>query len=258
LVGFAAVVFAPLRMGEMARPWLISRRGDVRFMQATGSVAAERVVDGLLLMSLLAVGLGLAQQLSPLPERIGALQVPVALVPAIASSALLTFALAFTLMAAFYFFRDLVQRIVRRTLSLVSAKFADWTIAQLERVSDGLRFLPSRRHAGAFLRDSLLYWSATALAAWVLLRGAGLPADLAQAVVIMGVMGLGSLLPSGPGFFSTYQLGAYCGLAMFYPESQVVQAGAVFTFVSYTCQLLVTTLFGLIGLKLMASATPRP
>jgi glycosyltransferase 2 family protein len=104
LVGFAAVVFAPLRMGEMARPWLISRRGGVRFMQATGSVAAERVVDGLLLMSILAVGLAFAQQLSPLPDRIGALQVPVALVPAIASSALLTFALAFTLMAAFYFF----------------------------------------------------------------------------------------------------------------------------------------------------------
>src|SRR5262245_35074888 len=37
LVSFAAVVFAPLRMGEMARPWLISRRGEVRFMQATGS-----------------------------------------------------------------------------------------------------------------------------------------------------------------------------------------------------------------------------
>jgi uncharacterized protein (TIRG00374 family) len=257
LVGFAAVVFAPLRMGEMARPWLISRRGDVRFMQATGSVAAERVVDGLVLMSILAIGLALAQQLSPLPDHIGALRVPVALVPAIANSALLTFALAFTLMVTFYLFRELVQRIVRRTLSLVSAKLADWTIAQLERVSDGLRFLPSRRHAGAFLRDTLLYWAATGLAYWLLLRGARLPAELAQAVVIMGVMGLGSLLPSGPGFFGTYQLGAYCGLAMFYPESQVVQAGAVFIFVSYTCQLLVITVCGLIGLKLMASAVPQ-
>ncbi|HKU44833.1 MAG TPA: hypothetical protein VJR89_42030, partial [Polyangiales bacterium] len=84
-----------------------------------------------------------------------------------------------------------------------------------------------------------------------------LPADLAQAVVIVGVMGLGSLLPSGPGFFGTYQLGAYCGLAMFFPESQVVQAGAVFIFISYSSQLLITTLFGAIGLKLMASAAPR-
>lgn len=257
LAGFAAVVLAPLRMGEMARPWLISRRGDVRFMQATGAVGAERVVDGLLLMSMLAISLLLAPRLSPLPDHIGDLRAPVALVPAIANSALLTFALAFALMAAFYFFRELVQRIVRSTLARVSPKLADWTIAQLERVSDGLRFLPSRRHAGAFLRDSLLYWAWNGLAYWVLLRGAGLSADLSQAVVIMGVMGLGTLLPSGPGFFGTYQLGAYCGLAMFFPESQVVQAGAVFTFVSYTCQLVIIVVFGLIGLKLMASAPPR-
>jgi hypothetical protein len=36
-----------------------------------------------------------------------------------------------------------------------------------------------------------------------------------------------------------------------------VQAGAVFIFVSYTCQLLVITVCGLIGLKLMASAAPQ-
>ena len=257
LVGFAATVLAPLRMGEMVRPWLISRRGDVRFLQATGAVAGERIVDGLLLMLLLAAGLALATPLSPLPDHVGELQVPVALVPAIASSALLTFTLAFGLMVAFYFARELVRRIVHRCLSIVSMKLADFAIAQLERIADGLAFLPSRRHRNAFLRDTTLYWGITAISLWLLLLGTGGAADLAQAAVILGVMGLGTLLPSGPGFFGTYQLGAYCGLAMFFPESFVVQAGAVFTFVSYTCQLAITILFGLVGLKLMSSPLPR-
>jgi hypothetical protein len=253
LAGFAAVVFAPLRMGEMVRPWLVSRRGDVRFLQAVGSVGAERIVDGLLLMSVLATGLFFAKPLSPAPDHIGELRVPVALVPAIASSALMMFAIAFAGMAAFYFFRDSLRRIMYRLLSIVSDKLAHWAIAQLERVSDGFSVLSSRRHAAAFLRDSLLYWGFTWLGNLLLLRGCGISADGAQAAVVMGVLGLGTLLPSGPGFFGTFQLGAYCGLAMFFPENLVLQAGAVFTFVSYTVALGTTILVGLIGLKLMAS-----
>jgi uncharacterized protein (TIRG00374 family) len=257
LAGFAAVVFAPLRMGEMARPWLISRRGEVRFLQAVGSVGAERIVDGLLLMSVLAVGLGFSTRLSPAPDRIGDLQVPVALVPAIASSALTMFAVAFAGMAAFYFFRDTVRRITYRIVSIVSEKLANWVIAQLERVSDGLSFLPSRTHGGAFLRDSLLYWALAWLGYWILLRGCGVTAGPAQAAVIMGVLGLGTLLPSGPGFFGTYQLGAYCGLALFFPENVVLQAGAIFTFVSYSAALVTTILVGLLGMRLMSSAPRR-
>lgn len=257
LAGFAAVVFAPLRMGEMVRPWLISRRGEVRFLQAMGSVGAERVIDGLLLMSLLAAGLWFATPLSPAPDRIGDLRVPVTLVPAIASSALTMFAVAFAGMAAFYFFRDTVGRITHRCLSVVSGKLADWVIAQLERVSDGLSVLSSREHGSAFLRDSVLYWGFSWLGYFVLLRGCGIAAAPAQAAVIMGVMGLGTLLPSGPGFFGTYQLGAYCGLAMFFPENHVLRAGALFTFVSYSCALATTVVTGLIGLKLMASGSPH-
>jgi hypothetical protein len=258
LAGFAAVVFAPLRMGEMVRPWLISRGGEVRFLQAVGSVGAERIVDGLLLMSLLAAGLVFATPLSPAPNRIGDLQVPVALVPTIASSALTMFAVAFAGMAAFYFFRDVVRRITHRILSVVSEKFANWVIAQLERVADGLSVLSSRKYGGAFIRDSVLYWGFSCLGYLVLLRGCGIAASPAQAAVIMGVLGLGTLLPSGPGFFGTYQLGAYCGLAMFFPENLVLKAGSVFTFVSYSCALGTTVLVGLIGLKLMASKPSRP
>jgi uncharacterized protein (TIRG00374 family) len=252
LASFAAVVFAPLRMGEVARPLLISRSGRIGFMQASGTVAAERVVDGLLLMSILAAGLGFATPRSPLPTHIGDLQVPVALVPTIASSALLMFSVAFTIMIVFYSFRQRVSRLVRSVLSVVSTRLADWVISQLERVSDGLRFLPSRRHGGSFLRETLLYWSATAIANWLLLIGAGIDAGFDQACVLMGVMGLGSLLPSGPGFFGTYQLGAYCGLALFFPNAEVVTAGAVFIFVSYTGQLAIATLAGLWGLRWMA------
>ena len=57
---------------------------------------------------------------------------------------------------------------------------------------------------------------------------------------------------SGPGFFGTYQLGAYLGLVMFVPESTVLGAGAVFAFVSYCAHLVLTSVSGLIGLLILA------
>jgi uncharacterized protein (TIRG00374 family) len=257
-IGLAAVLFAPLRMGEFVRPWLLAQDREVFFVEAAGTVVAERIVDGLLLMSLLALTLTLATPLSPLPDHLGNLYLPVALVPTIAFSAFLTFLGAFTAMALFYFWRAAAHKFVLRVVGVVSQPLAAWVTRQIERLADSLQFLFSARHGVAFLRDSLCYWAVTSLSFWMLLRGVGVQASLSQTCVTLGVLGLGTLLPSGPGFFGTYQLGAYCGLAMFFPESVVLSAGAVFTFVTYGVQLSVGVLLLLFGLWTLSSTTPGP
>jgi uncharacterized protein (TIRG00374 family) len=257
-VGLASIMFAPLRMGEIVRPWLLAQDREVFFVHAAGTVVAERIVDGLVLTSILAVSLLIATPLSPLPHQLGQLQLPVALVPTIATSAFLTFVAAFVAMALFYFWRQAARRLVFAVIGVISKPLANWVTQQIERLADSLQFLLSRRHGLSFIRDTLAYWATTALSLWLLLRGAGAPATLSQTCVTLGVLGLSTLLPSGPGFFGTYQLGAYCGLAMFFPESVVLSSGAVFTFISYTTQLLVALLFLLGGLWIMGRTTPGP
>jgi uncharacterized protein (TIRG00374 family) len=257
-IGLAAVLFAPLRMGEFVRPWLLAQDREVFFVEAAGTVVAERIVDGLLLMSLLAGTLWFATPLSPLPDHLGNLHLPVALVPTIAVSAFLTFLGAFAAMTLFYFWRAAAHKFVLRVLGVVSQPLAAWVTRQIERLADSLQFLFSARYGVPFLRDSLAYWAVTSLSFWMLLRGVGVDASLAQTCVTLGVLGLGTLLPSGPGFFGTYQLGAYCGLAMFFPESVVLNAGAVFTFVSYTVQLSTGLLLLLVGLWVLSTTTPGP
>jgi uncharacterized protein (TIRG00374 family) len=257
-LGFAALLFAPLRMGEFVRPWLLSQDREVSFVHAGGTVVAERIVDGLVLTSILAVSLWIATPLSPLPDHLGTLHLPVALVPTIALSAFTVFLGAFSAMTLFYFWRTAAHKFVFAVLGVVSKPLAAWVTRQVEQLADSLQFLFSRRHGTAFLRDTLSYWALTSLSLWILLRGAGAPASLAQTCVTMGVLGLSTLLPSGPGFFGTYQLGAYCGLSMFFPEASVLTAGAVFTFVSYTVQLTVGVLSLLLGLYLMSTTSPGP
>jgi glycosyltransferase 2 family protein len=257
-IGLAAVLFAPLRMGEFVRPWLLAQDREIFFVEAAGTVVAERIVDGLLLTSILALSLWLATPLSPLPDHLGNLHLPVALVPTIALSAFLTFLGAFAAMTLFYFWRAAAHKFVFTVVGFVSQPLAAWLTRQIERLADSLQFLFSARHGSAFLRDSLAYWLVTSLSFWLLLRAAGAPASLAQTCVALGVLGLSTLLPSGPGFFGTYQLGAYCGLAMFFPESVVLNAGAVFTFVTYTVQLCTGLLFLLLGLWVLSTTTPGP
>jgi glycosyltransferase 2 family protein len=253
LLGFAAIMFAPLRAGEVVRPWLLARQSAIGVIEAASTVATERIVDGLAVALILGAGLLSATPLSPLPAQVGKLPIPVAAVPPAATFALILFSSAFVALIAFYFFRDAARRAVNAIVGLVSPRLASWATQKVEQLAGGLRFLSSPAAAVPFLRDTVVYWGVCSVSVFVLLRGCGANVSFAEACVTMGIMGIGTLIPSGPGFFGAYQLSAYCGLAMFFPESSILSSGALFTFVSYTTQIVVTTLSCPLGYFLMAS-----
>jgi len=252
MLGFAAVFLAPLRSGELVRPYLISQGGRPTFMQAAGTVAAERIIDGLVVTFYTFVALSLATAISPLPSKLGDLPLPVAAVPAAAYGALIVFSCAFAGMTAFYLARGLAGRVTRKVVGLVSTRAAEFAAGTLERLADGLSFLPSRGNLLRFLRSTLCYWGCGILSQWVLLQGLGLHASFAQATACVGIQGLGSLVPAGPGMFGAYQIAGFSALAMFFPMAEVTTAGAIFVFVTYTAQLVVNGLQLVGGFLLIA------
>jgi hypothetical protein len=56
-VGFTAIVILPLRLGEMVRPYLLSKESGVPMSAALGTAVVERVLDGLLITGLLVLSL---------------------------------------------------------------------------------------------------------------------------------------------------------------------------------------------------------
>ena len=251
LVGMAAILFAPLRMGEAARPYLFARDGKVSFFQALGASGAERVVDGLVMTLVSAIGLLSSTPISPLPNHVGNMTVPVSAIPRAVFVALAVFACAFVAMTVFYYARDFARRFTQRVLGVVSQKLADFVTSTLERLSDGLKFLPSPGNRTAFFRDTLLYWACVFGGQWLLIRGCGIPATLSEACVTLGVLGLGAVVPAGPGFFGAYQIAIYAGLALYYEQSVVVSSGAAIVFISYAVQLVLTALAGGLGFLLL-------
>lgn len=247
LFGYGVILFAPLRAGELARPLMIAREGKITFAQATGTVAAERITDGLLVSLILLVGILTAHPLDPLPDHLGTLPLPVAAVPRATYVALAVFTTAFAAMGVFYWARELARKATHAIVGVVSERLATWLTQKVERLADGLAFLPSRAHGLPFFRDTVLYFCACMALTWVGMRGCGVPVTFPQTLALFGVMALGILIPSGPGFFGAYQLSCYCAIAMFFPEPIVLGPGAAFVFVSYTAQLILTLLSMLLG-----------
>ena len=197
-VGFAAILFAPLRLGEAARPYLLARDGKVSFFQALGAAGAERVVDGLVLMLVSAVAMTFATPLSPLPNRLGDMPVPVSAVPHAIYGALVVFASAFTALLVFYGAQRRGARFTHRLLDPLSTRLANFVTDTLERLADGLKVLASPHDRLRFFSETLLYWACTFLATWALMRGSGMAGSLAEACVSARSLGPRSHHSGGP------------------------------------------------------------
>lgn len=252
LVGFSAIFLVPLRMGEVVRPYLIARDGEVTFMQAAGTVLAERIIDGLVLAVVTFTAMSLATTVSPLPRSLGDLPLPLATVPTAIYTATLGFALLFLAMMAFYAAREPARRVTHRLLGKVSPSAADFASQTLERVADGLKFLPSRRNFVSFVGATLVYWMLMICGQWLLMLGAELPATLMQAATMVGILGLGSVVPAGPGMFGAYQVAGFSALALFFPLGDVRSAGAAIIFAGYVIHLTLSSLQFVLGFALMA------
>jgi uncharacterized protein (TIRG00374 family) len=256
-VGLCAVAILPFRMGEAVRPILIRQQGRLSAWAATGTVGAERVIDGLSVSVLLLVSLWLARPMDSLPDRIGDLPVPASLVPSAALSAASIFAAGCVVMGLFYWRRASARRVTELVLGVVSRKFARWVAARLEEVAAGLGFLTQPRFSLPFLLLTVGYWALNAATYWVLLEACGIGSlGFFNAAATMGVVALGIMVPATPGFFGAYQLGIYAGLAMYLEPEVVIGAGSTYAFLAYVLPMGLTILMGLGGY--LAGLVARP
>lgn len=247
-VAVGLITFLPFRLGEVARPAMLREKDRLSGWAVTGTVGAERIMDGVVFGLILLLGLLYAEPQDPLPERIGNLPVPAALVPRAALLATVGFGAAFVVMAVFFWWRATARRVTERVLGLISARVAKAVADAVERISEGLKFLPRMQATGPFIALTLLsllthIWALQALALAV-----GLPElSLAQATVVLGVLGLGFAMPNAPGFFGSIQLALYSGLAVYVEPHRVVNEGAAFVFLFYVTYLALVILVSLAG-----------
>ncbi len=212
-VGFMAILALPVRLGEFVRPGLIRKHG-VSAAGALGTVAVERIVDGLMI-SLLVFCCFFVQR-GPgapgwmMPTAYGALGVfsaaMVFLVFALwRAQATVTFCLRLTLL----------PRFAPRIAAAIETKL-------LEMIR-GLSVLSDKRNMAVFFAWSLVYWVCNGLGVWVLARAfgvgdaiAGVPAlSFVGGMAVMGLVGVGISLPNAPGLVGQFQWFTLLGLSVY-------------------------------------------
>lgn len=248
-IGLAAITFLPLRIGEFARPAMLREKGRISGWAVTGTVAAERVLDGVVFSVMLFIGIALAAPHEPLPSRIGAFPIPASLVTQAARIAAIVFGAAFVLMAWFYWFRAFARRVTEAVFGLISPRIGERIANIVSNLSDGLKFLTNVRYMLPYLGVTLVSIGAQVWAIQMLAQGVGLAEmDFARCTVVLGLVALGFGLPNAPGFFGTVQLTIYAGLAAYVAPEKVVNEGAALVFLFYVVYLTSIVILAAIAL----------
>lgn len=244
LIGFAATLLLPLRSGEVVRPLLIRREG-VDGWAATGTVGAERIIDGSVVSAFLLLSLTLSPPLITEPIQMDAVRLDPRWVSAAARGVGALFAVAFCALILFFWFRTLPRRLLDATLGRLRPALAEKIADRVELLASGLSFLTRPAVALPFLLFTALYWVMNVAALWLVGRAVGFTTLTAlRSCAVLGVLAIGVMPPGAPGMFGSFQFAMYAALALFFPIATLKFEGAALVFVSYVLQVGVQVLAG--------------
>jgi uncharacterized protein (TIRG00374 family) len=219
-IGFMLLLLLPLRLGELARPMLVSRAGkDGPRLSRSGALAScvvERIIDGIAIGILGIVALRL---LATRGSAADFARHASNLVTAIFG--LLCLALVFA-----FFTREQTVAIVRRVFRPISPKLADRVTGMLDAFIRGLH-LGSAARVFAVLGLTVVHWMFQVLGFWTIAPAFGLHLTGLQAGTVLAANVVGVMIPAGPGGVGTAQYATQAGLSIFVPGALADTAAAV-------------------------------
>lgn len=199
-VAYMAINVLPVRLGEIVRPWLLSRRSDVSFSNVVGNLVVEKTMDSVAIVFYILIGLLTTADL-PAWVRRGAI------FPAVAAAAIV-------LLVALLWWKGepFVDRWVARMLP---KRLATGLTRATSALIAGMRILPDRQLLTAVLLISLALWFLPILSSYVVLRAFAFPAPFSAAIIVFIFIGFGTALPNAPGMIGTFQWACVLALDLF-------------------------------------------
>jgi uncharacterized protein (TIRG00374 family) len=231
-VAYMTINLLPIRMGEVVRPWLLSRRSTVSFSNVVGNLIVEKTVDSAVIVFYILLGLLTTENL-PAWVRRGAV------VPAVAFVAL---ALVIVLI-----WRKGEAVVERRAARWLPERFRARVVGVARALVDGMRVLGHPALVVAVFAVSILLWSIPILSSWVMIRAFHLAVPFNAALIVFIFIGFGTALPQAPGMIGTFQYACILALGLFgVPQPQALAYGLVLN----ALQLSTLVAQGLVALPL--------
>ncbi len=200
-VGFLAVIAIPARIGELARPYLISTKTGISMSSAVGTIMVERVFDALTVLTVFFI----VVLFTPLPPWL------------IRGSLFFLFlVLAFLGLMVFLVLRkEAFLKVLAPIVKLFPVKWHPKLMGLVDRLVDGFKIIPHRRYICYLAFLSILIWVIDAVAMYVLFFAFDLDLPLSAAFVLMVIIILGIAIPTAPGFVGNWHFFCVLGLGLF-------------------------------------------
>ncbi|HVO23990.1 MAG TPA: lysylphosphatidylglycerol synthase transmembrane domain-containing protein [Candidatus Margulisiibacteriota bacterium] len=199
-VAYMAINLLPVRLGEVVRPWLLSRRSRVSISNVVGNLVVEKTMDSIAIVFYILVGLLTAADLPPW-VRHGAW------FPAIAAVLLAALVVLLWLKG-----EPFVDRWVVRYLP---HGFGGGLKRVTGAIIDGMRVLPDGRLLLSVFVASIALWLLPILSSWVIIRAFNFNVPFNAALIVFIFIGFGTALPNAPGMIGTYQYACVLALGLF-------------------------------------------
>ncbi len=188
-LGNAVSNVVPGRPGDIVRGIWLSRYADIPAARSLTSVGVDRAVDVMTVFAMLLCCIAFVPR-------------PAWLMNLMLLGGVAFFLAVVVLTAAWWYASHSRSGLARAQMARADR---GWLRHQVSGIVRGLNVLSRPRDCAWALIDSAIGWSLTTVGFWLVAVALGIHLDLAEIVFVVGVISLGSAIPSSPGMIGTYQ-----------------------------------------------------
>jgi hypothetical protein len=229
-VGFLAIVAMPARLGELARPYLISKKSNVRMTAALGTIFVERVFDSFTILIMAAFVIFFI----PLPLWL-------------TEASFFFFLISMAVLAIMIFLvvkRETSFKIIAPFLNRLPDRYAQKLNHLIYHFIDGFEIITHTRGILYVIFLSGLIWLMGVLVIYILFLAFGFHLPPVAAFVLMITLIIGITIPTAPGFIGNWHFFCVLGLSLFgIPRTDAFAFAVIYHFMSIGTVIIMGLIF---------------
>jgi len=214
-VGFLAILAIPARLGELARPYLITKKCHIRMSAAVGTVLVERVFDCLTVLLIFVLALFFI----PFP-------------PWLIRSGIIFFLITLTILVGMIFMilkREVSLKALNSTCRRLPERYTLKLNHLFHQFIDGFKIITDPKLLLYVVSLSAVIWLMDVVAIYFMFLAFGFALPLTAPFVVMIILMIGISIPTAPGFVGNWHYSCILGLALFgIPKAQAFTFSVMF------------------------------
>ncbi|TVM03388.1 MAG: hypothetical protein CV087_05430 [Candidatus Brocadia sp. WS118] len=254
LIGFMANNILPARVGEVLRPFILTKKEDIKFSTSFATVIVERIFDMLGLIIFTVVVIALLPHPSPSHHVLAhvstsqASAIKESIIPSLKKWTEVFAAIGvFTIICLFFVVikPDFFKKILSRCCFFLPHKIKDKILGLYESFVYGLKILEDKAQAVWMLVLSLFIWVLAGAEIYLLGFSFHMHLPFVGACLVAVCLALAVALPQAPGYIGVFHIAVLKSLHIFGIETTAAQSYAI---VLWAISILPSTLLGFLFL----------